>query len=146
MIDNRTASAIDLALQKHPTPVGDLFAAIRHGRMKRCFSRDTAIRYLAFFMTSRAFGRSGFKQRYPDVQVIHPLNPELSSWQRGAVTIEYFNAHQRTVRRLRRILARKREMQKWCKKWDAMHDRYVKEREGLQACKPAEVRNASEHA
>lgn len=34
-----------LALQKHPTPVGDLFAAIRHGRMKRCFSRDTAIRY-----------------------------------------------------------------------------------------------------
>ncbi|EIX9329101.1 hypothetical protein MLP23_003945, partial [Klebsiella pneumoniae] len=54
--------------------------------------------------------------------------------------------HQRTVRRLRRILARKREMQKWCKKWDAMHDRYVKEREELQACKPAEVRNASEHA
>ncbi|EPH1160868.1 TPA: hypothetical protein MAG61_005725, partial [Klebsiella pneumoniae] len=105
MIDNRTVSAIDLALQKHPTPVGDLFAAIRHGRMKRCFSRDTAIRYLAFFMTSRAFGRSGFKQRYPDVQVIHPLNPELSSWQRGAVTTEYFNAHQRTVRRLRRILA-----------------------------------------
>ncbi len=87
-------------------------------------------------MTSRAFGRSGFKQRYPDVQVIHPLNPELSSWQRGAVTTEYFNAHQRTVRRLRRILARKREMQKWCKKWDAMHDRYVKEREELQACKP----------
>lgn len=28
MIDNRTVSAIDLALQKHPTPVGDLFAAI----------------------------------------------------------------------------------------------------------------------
>ncbi|SVJ78638.1 Uncharacterised protein [Klebsiella pneumoniae] len=54
MIDNRTVSAIDQALQKHPTPVGDLFAAIRHGRMKRCFSRDTAIRYLAFFMTSRA--------------------------------------------------------------------------------------------
>jgi hypothetical protein len=82
--------------------------------MKRCFSRDTAIRYLAFFMTSRALGVL-VKQRYPDVQVIHPLNPELSSWQRGAVTTEYFNAHQRTVRRLRRILARKREMQKWCK-------------------------------
>ncbi len=30
MIDNRTASAIDLALQKHHTPVGDLFVAIRH--------------------------------------------------------------------------------------------------------------------
>lgn len=55
MIDNRTVSAIDLALQKHPTPVGDLFAAIRHGRMKRCFSRDTAIRYLAFFADLPSF-------------------------------------------------------------------------------------------
>ncbi|MFT8077282.1 hypothetical protein ACMYL5_23495, partial [Salmonella enterica subsp. enterica serovar Typhimurium] len=27
MLDNRTASAIDLALQKHHTPVGDLYAA-----------------------------------------------------------------------------------------------------------------------
>jgi hypothetical protein len=36
-----------------------------------------------------------------------------------------------------------KEMQKWCEKWDAMHDRYVKEREELQASKPAEVRNGS---
>ncbi|HHT0512591.1 TPA: hypothetical protein ACTW9A_002454 [Raoultella planticola] len=144
MIDNRTASAIDLALQKHHTPVGDLFAAIRHGRMKRCFSRGTAIRYLAYFMTSHAFERSGFHQRYPDVQVFNPINPELTHWQRGAVTGEYFKAHQRTVRRLRRILARKREMQKWCEKWDAMYDRYVKEHEELKASKPAEVRNASQ--
>ncbi len=92
--------------------------------MKRCFSQDTAIRYLAFFMTSRAFGRSDFKQRYPDVQVIHPLNPELSSWQRGRAT-EYFNAHQRTVRRLRRILARKEKCKTGAQKWDAMHDRYI---------------------
>ncbi|HBQ1614845.1 TPA: hypothetical protein R7I90_003784 [Klebsiella pneumoniae] len=143
MIDNRTASAIDLALQKHHTPVGDLYVAIRHGRMKRCFSRGTAISWLAHFLTSHAFARSGFMQRHPDVQVVHPLKPELTHWQRGAVTLEYFNAHQRTVRRLRRILARKREMQNWCKKWDAMHDRYVKEREELKASKPAEVRNGS---
>jgi hypothetical protein len=64
MIDNRTASAIDLAFQIHHTPVGNLFVAMRHGRMKRCFSRDTAIRYLAFFMTTEAFRRSGFEQRY----------------------------------------------------------------------------------
>ncbi|MGK4413853.1 hypothetical protein ACSMDY_01840 [Raoultella ornithinolytica] len=144
MIDNRTASAIDLALQKHHTPVGDLFAAIRHGRMKRCFSRGTAIRYLAYFMTSRAFERSGFHQRYPDVQMVNPDNPDLNHWKRGGVTQEYFCAHRRTVRRLRRILTRKREMQKWCEKWDAMHDHYVKEREELKASKPAEVRNASQ--
>ncbi|MEF3110172.1 hypothetical protein QFI91_13875 [Raoultella sp. WB_B2P2-3] len=143
MIDNRTASAIDLALQKHHTPVGDLFAAIRHGRMKRCFSRGTAIIWLAHFLTSHAFVRSGFRQRYPDIQVISATNPGSNHWERGAVTPEYFNAHRRTVRRLRRILARKREMQKWCDKWDAMHDRYVKEREELRASKPAEVRNGS---
>lgn len=48
-------------------------------------------------------------------------------------------AHQRCVRRLRRILARKREMEKWCEKWDAMHDRFVKEVDALQAIKPKGV-------
>lgn len=133
MIDNRTASAIDLALQKYHTPVGNLYAAIRHGRMKRCFSRDTAIRYLAFFMTTRAFQCSGFQQRQPDVLV---EREGVKMWRRGETTDEYSLAHQRTIRRLRRILARKREMQKWCEKWDAMHDRYVKEREELQNSKP----------
>ncbi|EBR0843136.1 hypothetical protein BRO79_06560 [Salmonella enterica] len=141
MIDNRTASAIDLAFQKHQTPVGNLFVAMRHGRMKRCFSRDTAIRYLAFFMTTRAFAASGFACRHPDVKVSHPVHGEV--WERGDVTKEYHFAHQRCIRRLRRILARKRDMQKWCEKWDAMHDRYVKEREELQSSKPAEVRNGS---
>ena len=66
MIDNRTASTIDQALQKHDTPVGPLFFVTRHGRTKKCLTRKTAIRYLAFFMTTRAFERSGFRQRYPD--------------------------------------------------------------------------------
>lgn len=134
MIDNRTASAIDLALQKYDTPVGPLFVSVRHGRHKKCFSRDTAIRHLAFFMTTKAFGRSGFIQRQPDVRVIHPEYGE--TWQRGAVTREYLIAHQRCVRRLRHILARKREMGKWCQKWDSMHDRFVKEVDKLQASKP----------
>lgn len=139
MKDNRIASAIDLAIQKYDTPAGSLFVAARHGRTKKCFTRDTAIRYLAFFMTSEAFYRSGFEQRHPDVQAVHPLNPELNCWQRGGVTTEYFMAHQRCVRRLRRILARKREMEKWCEKWDAMHDRFIKEVDALQAIKPKGV-------
>ncbi|EPT4022371.1 hypothetical protein ACVQMG_000530 [Enterobacter roggenkampii] len=145
MTDNRTASSIDLAFQKHHTPVGDLYVAARHGRMKRCFSRDTAIRHLAHFLASHAFAVSGFEKRYPDVQKIHPDKPDLTCWLRGDLTHEYRQAHQRTVRRLRRILARKREMQKWCAKWDAFHDRYVQEREELQACKPEGVRNGSQH-
>ena len=139
MTDKRIASAIDLALQQHDTPAGPLFVARRHGRVKKCFTRDTAIRHLAFFMTSESFERSGFEQRHPDVQAVHPLKPELNCWQRGGVTTEYFMAHQRCVRRLRRILARKREMEKWCEKWDAMHDRFVKEVDALQAIKPKGV-------
>ena len=140
MTDNRTVSAIDLALKKHYTPVGPLFVAVRHGRTKKCFTRDTAIRYLAFFMTTEAFSRSGFEQRYPDVQAVHPLNPELNCWQRGGVTVEYIGAHQRCVRRLRRILTIKRDMTKWSEKWDAMHDRFVKEVDELQASKPEGIR------
>lgn len=137
MIDNRTASAIDLALQKHYTPVGPLFVAARHGRQKKCFTIDTAIRYLAFFMTTQAFNRSGFQQRHPRVRIDRD---DIEVWRDGETKAEYLAAHQRCVRRLRRILSRKREMQKWCEKWDAMHDRYVKELNELQDCKPEGIR------
>ncbi|MEP9180372.1 hypothetical protein ABKT77_16565 [Enterobacter cloacae] len=139
MNDKRTVNMIDMALKRYETPVGPLFVAQRHGRIKKCFSRDTAIRYLAFFMTTWAFEASGFQCRHPDVQAVHPLNPDLNCWQRGGVTHEYFMAHQRCVRRLRLILKHKREAQKWCDKWDAMHDRYMKERDELKATKPVGV-------
>lgn len=137
MIDNRTASAIDQALQKHCTPVGPLFVAARHGRQKKCFTLDTAIRYLAFFMTTQAFNRSGFQQRHPRVRIDRD---DIEVWRDGETKAEYLAAHQRCVRRLRCILSRKREMQKWCEKWDAMHDRYVKELNELQDCKPEGIR------
>ncbi|MBT1910217.1 hypothetical protein KKZ71_06120 [Enterobacter hormaechei subsp. xiangfangensis] len=70
-----------------------------------------------------------------------PLPEQRSHvWRDGETKAEYLAAHQRCVRRLRRILARKREMEKWCEKWDAMHERYVKERDELKATKPAGVR------
>ncbi|EML2643419.1 hypothetical protein ACRZF5_002958 [Citrobacter freundii] len=138
MNDKRTASVIDLALQKHDTPVGPLFVAQRHGRIKKCFSRDTAIRYLAFFMTTWAFGASGFRERHPDVLV--DMDHGEQAWRRGETTVEYLAAHQRCVRRLRRILASKREAQQWLAKWDSMHDRYVKEQAELQASKPEGIK------
>lgn len=138
MMDNRTFSTIDVVLQKFQTPVGPLFVAAHHDRVKKCFSRDTAIRYLAFFMTSHVFERSGFEQRYPDAVEINPTGG--TRILRGAVTHEYYVAHQRCMRRLRLILAKKREMQKWCEKWDAFHDRVVKEQAELQACKPEGIK------
>ena len=136
MFDNRTASIIDLALQKHDTPAGPLFVAQRHGRIKKCFSRDTAIRYLAFFMTTWAFEASSFKCRHPRVRIDRD---DMEVWRDGEIRAEYLAAHQRCVRRLRRILARKREIQNWYAKWDRMHDRYIKERDELQAAKPEEI-------
>lgn len=137
MINNRTTSSIDQALQKHITPAGPLFVAARHGRQKKCFTIDTAIRYLAFFMASEAFNRSGFEQRHPRVRIDRD---DMEVWRDGETKAEYLAAHQRCVRRLRRILSRKREMQKWCEKWDAMHDRFMKERSELQASKPEGLR------
>lgn len=131
----KITESITLAFQKYDTPAGPLFVAQRHGRIKKCFSRDTAIRHLAFFMTTMAFERSGFQQRHPDEKVTTPGVPH-EMWRRGESTDEYLAAHQHCVRRLRRLLARQRAMDEWKKKWDAMHDRYVKERDELQSRKP----------
>lgn len=137
MIDNRTASAIDLALQKHDTPVGPLFVAQLHGRMKKCFSRSGAISRLAHFMVQHVFD----KHKIPTHQ--GGGEKEIAGivlFSRGELTMNYLKAHYRAERRIRHILARKREMKKWCEKWERMHDRYIKERDELQATKPEGIR------
>ncbi|EBU1668667.1 hypothetical protein CS184_23015 [Salmonella enterica] len=134
MIDNRTASAIDLAFRKVPQPV---YVVMRHSDVKRCFSRDTALNHLARFMTKEVFRRAGIPVEYAPVR---EMRPEGEVWVTQGITDEFQRAHQRRVRRLRRILARKREMQKWCEKWDAMHDRFVKEVDALQSSKPQGIR------
>ncbi|HEM7952233.1 TPA: hypothetical protein U2L64_001469 [Citrobacter koseri] len=134
MIDNRTASAIDQAFRKVPQPV---YVVIRHGDVKRCFSRDTALWNLAKFMTRKVFHKAGRPIEYAPVREIRP---EGEVWVTQGPTAEFKNAQCRCVRRLRRILARKREMQKWCAKWDTMHDRFVKEVDALQSNKPEGMR------
>ncbi|EBB2473984.1 hypothetical protein CJE62_22785 [Salmonella enterica] len=134
MIDNRTASAIDLAFRKVPQPV---YVVMRHSDVKRCFSRDTALNHLARFMTKEVFRRAGIPVEYAPVR---EMRPEGEVWVTQGITDEFQRAHQRCVRRLRRILARKREMQKWCEKWGAMHDRFVKEVDALQSSKPQGIR------
>lgn len=134
MIDNRTASAIDQAFRKVPQPV---YVVIRHGGVKRCFSRDTALWNLAKFMTRKVFHKAGRPIEYAPVR---EMRPEGEVWVTQGPTAEFKNAQRRCVRRLRRILARKREMQKWCAKWDSMHDRFVKEVDALQANKPQGMR------
>ncbi len=121
--------AIDKALQKYNTPAGPLFFVTRHGRTKKCFTRKTAVRYLAFFMTTRAFERSGFRQRHADRRFIHKGD---EVWEQGSTTAEYIRAHQRTMRRLRKLINRKQYTEKWFKEYDAWSARYHE----LMATKP----------
>jgi len=126
MTDNRIASAIDLAFRKVPQPV---YVVIRHGDVKRCFSRGTALRHLARFMTKEVFRRAGLPVEYAPVR---ETRPEGEVWVAQGLTDEFQRAHQRCVRRLRRILARKRDMQKWNQKYDA----WVAQRDELMKQKP----------
>lgn len=113
MLDNRTASAIDLAFKRKPLPV---YVVSRHGYVKRCFSRDTALQHLAKFMTTKVFWCAGLPVEYAAVR---EMRPEGEVWVRQGRTVEFNRAHQRCIRRLRRILTRKREIQKWNEKYDA---------------------------
>ncbi|EAA1832534.1 hypothetical protein EYA31_24130 [Salmonella enterica subsp. enterica serovar Napoli] len=113
MLDNRTASAIDLAFKRKPLPV---YVVSRHGYVKRCFSCDTALQHLAKFMTTKVFWCAGLPVEYAAVR---EMRPEGEVWVRQGRTVEFNRAHQRCIRRLRRILTRKREIQKWNEKYDA---------------------------
>ncbi|HGA5699010.1 TPA: hypothetical protein ACIS09_001665 [Salmonella enterica subsp. enterica serovar Birkenhead] len=118
-------TAIDLALQKFDTPVGPVYFVERHWNTRRCFSRDRALWHLAKIMVVKVFITSRWPLRHPDI----PLGP--GQVQRGDLTVEYHEAHERCIRRLRRILARKREIQKWHKKydaWAAQRDELMKQR------------------
>ncbi|WGI52396.1 hypothetical protein QBX66_21575 [Salmonella enterica subsp. diarizonae serovar 48:i:z] len=134
MNDKRITSAIDQAFRRYPTPVGPVYFVERNGWKRRTLSREAALNSLAYYMVVDVFLLFGWPLRYPDI----PLSP--GHVQRGDLTAEYREAHERCVRRLRRILARKREMQKWLTRWDAFHNRTVKERAELQASKPREFR------
>ncbi|RXA96925.1 hypothetical protein [Yersinia sp. 2105 StPb PI] len=114
---------IEVAFQLKPEPV---YFVMRHGRHKKCFSRETAINRLAHFMTEKVFKRAGVSSRigetYKEVDgIIH--------WNRGESSPEYIAAHNRCIRRIRRLLAKQREKLKWQKKyekWSLQHIELMK--------------------
>lgn len=129
-----TTSSIDRAFAKELQPV---YVVSRHGYSRRFLSRSAAISNLAHYMVTKTFHRAGLNTNEPDEPVFS--NGILVN-RMGQHTQQYLFAHNRCMRRIRRILERKRETQKWLEKWDAMHDRYVKDVEALQSCKPDGVK------
>ncbi|HBC7422040.1 TPA: hypothetical protein KEY88_004792 [Serratia marcescens] len=116
---------IDDAFQLKQQPI---YVVTRHGRSKKSFSRETAIRRLAHFMVQKTFDRAGVPTHEGGYQkeeggVIH--------FHRGEITLGYWQAHHRCERRIRKLLARKREKEKWQREydeWASKHDDLMKRR------------------
>ncbi|MCW2485752.1 hypothetical protein J5069_07555 [Candidatus Symbiopectobacterium sp. NZEC127] len=117
---------IDAAFQLKDLPV---YVVYRHGRYKKCFSRDTAINRLAHFMTEKVYARAGIRSHQPDTRIVRN---GVEMWQRGEVLPKYREAHARCERRIRRLLAHKRKIKDWQKRYDA----WVAKRDELMKSKP----------
>ncbi|OVZ98293.1 hypothetical protein CBW53_05045 [Yersinia frederiksenii] len=115
---------IEVAFQLKPEPV---YSITRHGRRKKCLSRETAINRLAHFMTEKVFKRADINSRIGDkyTQVDGCIH-----WDRGEPSPDYIAAHTRCVRRIRRLLAKQRETLKQeakkKKQTDYLLDKYKK--------------------
>ncbi|TDN54656.1 hypothetical protein EC843_101707 [Buttiauxella sp. JUb87] len=118
MTTSKVKTGIDAAFSR---PLRPVYIVMRHGFRKRCLSRSAALNNLANYMTSHAFRLARVDTHYPDTPVIRD---GMTVHQLGHFTEEYVDAHRRCVRRLRRLLARKREIQQWQEKHDALTDRY----------------------
>ncbi|ENA1760216.1 hypothetical protein ABF236_000861 [Yersinia ruckeri] len=113
---------IESAFQLKPEPI---YFVMRHGRSKKCLSRETAINRLAHFMTEKVFKRADISSRvgemYTEVEgCIH--------WDRGEPSPDYISAHYRCMRRIRRLLAKQREIIKWrnkYEKWSSQHKELI---------------------
>lgn len=110
--------AIDECFRTVQSPV---FVVARHGWSKRCLSRSAAINNLAHYMVTKTFYRAGLGTNDPmldefDRPIVHSI---------GQHTQQYSFAHNRCARRIRRILAKKRELKAWNKKHEAIKSQYA---------------------
>lgn len=118
MITEKEKSGIDAAFSR---PLRPVYIVTRHGSSKRCLSRSAALNNLAHYMTTHAFRLAGVETHHPDMPV---QRDGVTVYQLGQPTDGYLSAHSRCIRRLRRILAHKREIRQWQEKHDAFTERY----------------------
>ncbi|MDR6298241.1 hypothetical protein [Pantoea dispersa] len=111
--------AIDESFRIVQSPV---FVVTRHGWSKRCLSRSAAINNLAHYMVSKTFRRAGIDINEPDEPVFHEGSLVHKA---GRHTQQYLFAHNRCVRRIRRILAKKRDFQRWASRHEEIKQQYA---------------------
>lgn len=118
MTTSKVKSGIDAAFSR---PLRPVYIVTRHGYRKRCLSRSAALNNLAYYMTTHVFRLIGIRTHNPDMPV---QRDGVIVHQLGQPTERYLSAHARCIRRIRRLLARKREIQQWQEKHDALTDQY----------------------
>ena len=118
MTTSKVKSGIDAAFSR---PLRPVYIVTRHGYRKRCLSRSAALNNLAYYMTTHVFRLVGIRTHNPDMPV---QRDGVIVHQLGQPTERYLSAHARCIRRIRRLLARKREIQQWQEKHDALTDQY----------------------
>lgn len=114
---------IESAFHKIDMPV---YVICRHGVYKRCLSRSAAVGNLARIMASEVYRRQGLQIRHDPI-----FDPQKNAWVLGGLTDEYCSCRERAKRRILRLLAKRREIDKWQKEYDAWaskHDELMKRR------------------
>lgn len=104
---------VDDAFRQVKSPV---YVVTRHGRNRRFLSRSVAINNLVHLMVTGTFDKAGIPTHEPTQQV---WNEGVLVHKQGELTEQYWNAHHRTYRRVLKLMARRREIQKWKKNYDA---------------------------
>jgi len=110
---SRILPGVDDAFRQVESPV---YIVTRHGRSRRFLSRSAAINNLVHFMVTGTFDKAGIPTHEPTQQVWHE---GVLVHKQGELTEKYWNAHHRTYRRMLKLRARRREMEKWKKNYDA---------------------------
>lgn len=107
--------AIDESFRTLQSPV---YVVTRHGRRRRFLSRSAALNNLVHFMVSGTFDKAGIPTH---IETRPAWSETLGAMvhKRGELTEQYWNAHHRTYRRVQKLIARRREVAKWQKDYDA---------------------------
>ncbi|MCX8967401.1 hypothetical protein EHW66_21275 [Erwinia psidii] len=99
-----------------------VYVVSRHGGYKRCLSRSAAINNLAHYMVTKTFRRSGISTN-EDCEPVFVNG--VCAYKAGDHTEQYNLAHDRTSRRIRRILNKKRKYKEWERRHDALKKQYA---------------------
>ncbi|WP_033748574.1 hypothetical protein [Pantoea sp. NGS-ED-1003] len=104
---------VDDAFRQVKSPV---YIVTRHGRNRRFLSRSAAINNLVHFMVTGTFDKAGIPT-HEDMREV--WSEGVLVHKQGELTEQYWNAHNRTYRRVLKLMARRRAIQKWKKNYDA---------------------------